>query len=337
MPEPMDLNALSDAIRRSRDAFVEQTEPHRPALWDYCLRLTGSPWDAEDLVQETMLRAFARLGNFWQPIRDGRAYLFRTATNTWIDGLRRARSEAVRRDVALDDLDAIPGAEAADAAVHAREALAHLVAALPPRQRVVLLLADVFEFRNREIGAMIGVTEGAVKALLHRARTTLRESRAAAADPAPTARRPVELSPEEQAILARFVDAFNRKDPDALLELLDADAATVIVGVAEEHGRDVIRDQSLAEEITNPTPQTAELGFLFGEPVVLVYTTPPDQPRTLGWIIRLGLSGGKICRWYSYYFTPELIRHAAAAIGVPASPAGYRYIFAGTAEPLPTP
>jgi RNA polymerase sigma-70 factor (ECF subfamily) len=147
----------------------------------------------------------------------------------------------------------------------------------------------------------------------------------------------VELSPKDEAILARFVDAFNRKDPDALLALLDADAAAVIVGVAEEHGRNVIRDQSLADELANPNPQIAELGFLFGEPVVLVYSAFPDQPRTLGWIIRLGLSGGRICRWYSYYFTPELIRHAADAIGVPASPAGYRYVLPGATEPLPTP
>ena len=89
MSEERDLQEFAPSVREVHDRFVEATERHRPALWDYCLRLTGSPWDAEDLVQETMLRAFARLSHVWQPLRDGRAYLFRIASNTWIASLRR--------------------------------------------------------------------------------------------------------------------------------------------------------------------------------------------------------------------------------------------------------
>jgi RNA polymerase sigma-70 factor (ECF subfamily) len=63
--------------------------PLRPDLHRYCLRLTGHLWDAEDLAQETMLRAFATLGSVHHSIQSPRAYLLRVATNTWIDALRR--------------------------------------------------------------------------------------------------------------------------------------------------------------------------------------------------------------------------------------------------------
>lgn len=314
------LDRMAAPLRALREEFYTLTEPHRPALWSFCLRLTGSPWDAEDLVQETMLRAFARLSNFWQPIADARAYLFRIASNTWIDGLRRGA-------VALDSLDETAEI-AADAdsslAADVSDALERLVALLPPRQRVVVLLAEVFGFTAREIGAMIGATEGAVRAALHRARETLRQGRDLAARPdagggsAPSA--------ESTRVLARFVDAFNRHDAEAILALLDADASTDIVHIGEEHGREVIGEQSLREGMESPVPQRAQLGQLAGEPVVLVYATIPGAGEALMWMIRLGIVDGKVCTWRAYFFTPELIRYAAEQLGVRATPAGYRYV-----------
>jgi RNA polymerase sigma factor (sigma-70 family) len=324
--ETVDLQEYAGHVRDVRGRFVALTEPHRPELWQYCLRLTGSAWDAEDLVQETMLRAFARLGNLWQPIRDGRAYLFRIASNAWIDAVRRARTAREADDAVPDDVTDEAAALGPEARVAAGQALARLVGLLPPRQRVVLLLADVFEFRNREIGAMIGVTEGAAKALLHRARATLRDHAAAAAGAAaPAAAAPAGPTPAEREVVAAFVDAFNRRDVDALVALLDAGASTDIVGVAEEFGRDVIREQSLTEGMASPIPQRAEPVVVSGRPVIAVYRMRPDGPRALMWLIRLDIDGRRVCRWTSWFYTPELIRHAAAELGVPAAPAGYRY------------
>ena len=311
------LERMAAPIRALREAFVALTEPVRPALWRYCLRLSGSPWDAEDLVQETMLRAFARLSNFWQPLDDPRAYLFRVASNTWIDALRRG---AVPLD-SLDDAPLPPAADDPSLAVDLSDALERLVALLPPRQRVIVLLVDVFDFTAREIGAMIGASEGAVRAALHRARERLRDAHDVAERPAgaPPSR-------EHRLVLARFVDAFNRRDAEAILALLDPDASADIVHVAEEHGRAVIGDQSLREGFASPVPQRAELGALAGEPVVLVFATAPGEEEALAWMIRLGIVGGAVCTWRAYYFTPELIRYAADQLGVRAAPAGYRYI-----------
>lgn len=313
------LDHMAAPLRALRDEFLALTEPHRPALWRFCLRLTGSPWDAEDLVQETMLRAFARLGNFWQPLADARAYLFRVASNTWIDSLRRGR-------VALDPLDETRELAANDdpsLGADVSDALERLVLLLPPRQRVIVLLSDVFDFPAREIGAMVGATEGAVRAALHRARETLRQGRDVAGGATAGERAAVA---GHARVLARFVEAFNRRDADAIVALLDADASADIVHVAEELGRDVIRDQSLREGLANPLPQRAELGELAGEPVVLVHADVPGEGEALSWMIRLGVAGGKICTWRAYYFTPELIAYAAERLGARAVTAGYRYL-----------
>jgi RNA polymerase sigma-70 factor (ECF subfamily) len=320
MTTPADLNVLSGPIRDARDQFIAATEPHRPELWRFCLHLTGSPWDAEDLVQETMLKAFVRLGGLWQPVQDHRAYLFRVASNTWIDGLRHA-GRRIQADSTIDE--SVPDTSTADADLpfEVTDAMAALIRHLPPRQRVALLLADVFGYPAAEIAAMLGVTAGAVKAMLHRARTTLSAVRT---EPMPDAPRPV--AADDDVLLRRFVDAFNRRDADALVALLHADASADIVGVAEEFGREVIRAQSLAEAMASSVRYVAEAGEVEGERVVLVHTEQPGGSLALTWIIRLEIGAGQILRWVSYYFTPELLTHVASLRGVPVTTHGYRYV-----------
>ena len=78
-----------EEVRQSRWAFLSRVEPHRPALYTHCRKLTRDPFDAEDLHQETLLRAFAQLSVRFEPIANPRAWLFRIATNLWIDTTRR--------------------------------------------------------------------------------------------------------------------------------------------------------------------------------------------------------------------------------------------------------
>jgi len=126
-------------------------------------------------------------------------------------------------------------------------------------------------------------------------------------------------------VLARFVDAFNRRDPDAIVALLDEHATAEIVGMAEELGREAIRDQSLGETFASAHAERAELGRLDGVPVVLVYGQQADGTEALTWVIRLEVVGERICTMRTYYYTPEWIRHAAALLHTSAAPAGYRY------------
>jgi RNA polymerase sigma factor (sigma-70 family) len=306
-----DLKQMGKPMRELHDHFANITEPVRPALWRYCLRLTGNAWDAEDLVQETLIKAFGRLRHYWQPL-DAKSYLFRIATNAWIDLQRKGR-------LPTSDLDEV--GEPASAEVDPGErwaAMEALVAALPPRQRVVLLLIDVFDFTAGEVAAMIGSTEGAVKAALHRARTLLRQQGAAAA--------PRNPKPAPSPLVQRFMDAFDRRDPDGIAALCFVDASCDIVGVAEELGLAEMRKNSLRETFLLPAPMRTIFGLVDGEGVVgvLVETAPGDW--RLDRVIRIEEVDGRLMRMRCYFFTPELIEHAAAQLGVPAITNGYRYI-----------
>src|SRR5262245_51110287 len=115
-------------VRAVRMQFLEQVEPYRRDLYRYCRGLTGSTWDAEDLVQESLLRAFAKLSELHWDVENPRAWLFLVATNVWRDRVRRSEP------------DALPGSwdEAAPEEplrAEVREALVELVRVLPAQER----------------------------------------------------------------------------------------------------------------------------------------------------------------------------------------------------------
>src|SRR5919204_3686989 len=87
-------DTLRDDLRTAWHRYIDMLVPLRPALYGYCRRLAGNAWDAEDLAQDTLLRAFGQWGVTYPPIRNPRAYLLRIATNVWIDTLRRRETEA---------------------------------------------------------------------------------------------------------------------------------------------------------------------------------------------------------------------------------------------------
>jgi RNA polymerase sigma-70 factor (ECF subfamily) len=87
-------DALRDDLRAAWHRYIDLLAPLRPALHGYCRRLAGNVWDAEDLVQDTLLRAFGTFGCVHVPVDNPRPYLLRIATNLWIDTMRRRGSEA---------------------------------------------------------------------------------------------------------------------------------------------------------------------------------------------------------------------------------------------------
>jgi len=219
---------------------ADQLQAHREALVGHCYRMLGSAAEADDAVQETLVRAWRALDRF-----DGRSslrtWLYRIATNVCLDAIGdRARRE---RPVALgpagtvhDDLverprthwlEPIPDAHALPADADPAERLAlrqsirlAFVAALqrlPPRQRAALLLAEVLGWPAAEIAQALETSVPAVNSALQRARATLAES-------APPETAPPGLTPAQESLLARYVDAFERYDVDALAALLREDA-----------------------------------------------------------------------------------------------------------------
>jgi RNA polymerase sigma-70 factor (ECF subfamily) len=217
-------------------------EPHRPALLGHCYRMLGSVVDAEDAVQETMLRAWKHLGTF-----DGRSslrtWLYRIATNVCLDErqarTRRARPmehgpAAVVAEVGptlperprshwlepVPDAAALPAdADPSELVVLKESIRLAFVAALqhlPPKQRASLLLADVLGWSAAEIAGSLDTTVASVNSALQRARATLAARRERAfGEPLPD---------EHEALVERYVDAFHRYDVDALTALLHEDA-----------------------------------------------------------------------------------------------------------------
>jgi RNA polymerase sigma-70 factor, ECF subfamily len=230
-------------------AFAALVERHRRELQVHCYRMLGSFDEAEDLVQETFLRAWRRRASFTFDGRSSlRAWLYRIATNACLDVLRSRPRRVVPQEVteAADPaaspappldvpwlqpypdrlLEPVAAAEEEPGAVVvARETieLAFLAAIqhLPPRQRAVLILRDVLGWSARETASLLEASVTAVNSALQRARATLRERLPARRTEWGRAAVPTE---EERALLRRYVDAHERADVDALAELLREDA-----------------------------------------------------------------------------------------------------------------
>jgi RNA polymerase sigma-70 factor (ECF subfamily) len=207
------------------DALPQLMAQMRPRLHRYCARMVGSAFDGEDVVQEALAKAALAFGDgVEQPER----WLMRIAHNAALDALRRRRREAARQGEAEVDEIADPGA-AADSRVAASASLAAFLA-LPPLQRGAVILSDVLGHPMAETTEVLGATEAAAKAALHRGRAALRRN--AAADFAP---RPI--SPAERARLRDYADRFNARDFDALRDLLAEDVRLDLADRARRDGR----------------------------------------------------------------------------------------------------
>jgi RNA polymerase sigma-70 factor (ECF subfamily) len=219
---------------------AERLEQYRRELTGYCYRMLGSIYDAEEAVQDTMLRAWRALATFED--RGGlRAWLYRIATNVCIDMLKGRSRRALPMDVvpvAIGELrrgDARPEAtwvqpapdrlvlpidgDPAERAVSRESVRLAFIAALQhlaPRQRAVLILRDVLRWRAAEVAALLDTSADAVNSALRRARTALA---GLDRDSAPS-----EPSAGDRELLVAYIDAFERHDIDALVTLLRDDA-----------------------------------------------------------------------------------------------------------------
>jgi RNA polymerase sigma-70 factor, ECF subfamily len=218
-----------------------QLERHRVELTAYSYRMLGSSFEAEDAVQETMIRAWRGYERF-----EGRAalrsWLYRIATNVCLDMLngreRRARPmdlgparEPVESNLytlpevtwiePVPDGLVVPEGDPADVAVARETIRLAFVAALqhlPPRQRAVLILCEVLRWKANEVAELLDTTVASVNSALQRARATLEASDVSSTDPAPA------MDESQRELLMRYVEAFERYDMDALTSLIQEDA-----------------------------------------------------------------------------------------------------------------
>lgn len=257
-PDLSEAVLLEAARQGDQIAFSRLIEPYRRELQVHCYRILGSLYEAEDLVQETMLRAWRRLDTY-EGRASFRAWLYKIATNACLDALDRQR---VRRALPLNAFPAsdpqaviappiqepvwlepfpdewlVETAAGPEARYLSGESvsLAFLAAlqTLPPRQRAVLILSDVLDGSAREVADMTGLTVSAVNSALHRARATLakqyrgRETESLAKDLGGTKdlSGAGKLADERtQLLLRRYVRAWETADVEGLVALLKEDA-----------------------------------------------------------------------------------------------------------------
>jgi RNA polymerase sigma-70 factor (ECF subfamily) len=224
---------------------VSLLEQHRPALTGHCYRMLGSVVDAEDAVQETLLRAWKAIDGFREQ-SSVKTWLYRIATNVCLDTLESSKRMRVRPMDAYEgpvavtdgltlatqprehwvepipDTLALPSADESDPAERMilkesiRLAFVAALQYLPPRQRAALLLTQVLGWSAAEAAETLGMSVAAVNSALQRARATLD-----ARNPAVV---PRALTKEQEQLLTRYVDAFERYDIEALSKLLHEEA-----------------------------------------------------------------------------------------------------------------
>jgi len=229
----------------SREDLDQRLEEHRLELRAYCYRMLASPFEAEDAVQETLIRAWKSFDSF-----EGRAslrsWLYRIATNVCLDMLRSSERRARPMDLGpagepvFENLHELPEttwlepvpdalvvadgdpAEVAVARDSLRLALVAALQHLPPKQRAALILCEVLQWKAAEVAELLDTTVASINSALQRARATLDTLHLATGHPAPS--RQAELGDAERELLARYVRAFEAYDIDALTQLIHEDA-----------------------------------------------------------------------------------------------------------------
>ena len=304
-------------------SFVDSTEPFRRDLHRYCRRMTRSVWDAEDLVQETMLRCFGSLRGRDAEIRNPRSFMFRTATHVWIDAVRRRETESTNAEQVARH-HAAPAERPAGAA---RDAGVALFSGLPPQERAAVVLKDVLGFSLAEIAEILETTTGAVKSALHRARNHVQ---AEGRDMAPRS------EPPSTELVDRFVEAFNALDIPALTDLLLENVTAEVVGIGSMQGRDraVSRDGWVQKSLFGHEPwaldaqkparrQRAERRVYLGEPIIVVWMAR-DQGESVEWLVRIEEEDGRVARIRDYCVCPETEAVVTESLGLPLRDWGYR-------------
>jgi len=300
------MTALSSTFckekRESKNNFLKEITNYRSDLFKYCRKLTNNPWDAEDLVQETLACSYGKLADKHAGITNIKAYLFKMATNQWIDWCRRSKVQF--------DSELVPETPYYMGNVYeVKDTLSSLVNFLPPKERVALVLSEAFESTNKEIAEILGTTEGAIKSALNRGRLKLKSiSNHSKENILP-------FSLEQEKIVNMAVDAFNRRDLEAFGQLFISNAIGNAPGCFFETNLEEIKKGSLFHTLNNhdgtplPSAYKAETLKINGDVLFVIF-----NKGIIDDIWKFSTDEGKIERFDCYYCCPEVLNEVATLL-----------------------
>jgi RNA polymerase sigma-70 factor (ECF subfamily) len=301
------------SVATAQPSTAGELEQYRRDLTGYCYRMLGSAFEAEDAVQETMLRAWRSLERF-----EGRSslksWLYRIATNVCLDALggreRRARPMDLgpAREPLFENLAELPEVtwitplptpdELAEQRETLRLAFVAALQHLPPRQRAALILCEVLKWQASEAAELLETSVASINSALQRARATLGEADTSA---------PAELDEDDRAMLERYVAAFEDYDIDRLTELLHEDAVQSMPPYTLWlQGRDDIFTWWFGPGLGCKGSKLVPVGLANGMPAWGQYKPSPDGGREPWALIVPAVSEGRIVELTFFLDTQRL-------------------------------
>ncbi|MDI2586206.1 sigma-70 family RNA polymerase sigma factor [Psychrobacillus sp. NEAU-3TGS] len=290
-----------DEARKLRYEFEEIVLVYSSDLWNYCKYVTGSAWDGEDLYQETMIKSFGLLPQRWSEITDKKYYLFKVATNTWLDQCRK-----LKREIGTLDEVPEPSLDFSDRLI-LEEILISLESNLTIKQTAAFLLLDIFQFSADEVAGIVQSTPGGVYSSVQRARRKI------ASLDFSESKTKIDTQSHNVTIQA-YLEAFNNGDLNSMLRLFSDQAQNEAFFGFQEFSKEEMRKGSLRFGLPGHTAIEIEL---WGKPVIIVLTNNDHSPEIHDIQIQ-EIENGKIVSHKSYFFRKEFILAAAEELGIKA-------------------
>jgi RNA polymerase sigma-70 factor (ECF subfamily) len=288
-------------MAEARERFMVLVSEVRPDLHRYCTRMTGSVFDGEDVVQETLAKAYYALAEM-ETLPALRPWLFRIAHNAALDYLRRYEHRHVD---SVADLELVAGMNAASEPEERGpdgervEAALSVFAALPPVQRSALALKDVLGLSLEETAATMEISVAAVKGALVRARANV------AATGAPGAPR---TAVGDMARLRRYAELFNARDWEALRALFAEETKLDVVSRVHRRGRAASQYFDRYAEVASTEDLRAEAGWVAGVAVLAIYR-PASSPLP-AYFVQLDWRDGRVLHVRDFRYVPYIVAEA---------------------------
>jgi RNA polymerase sigma factor (sigma-70 family) len=291
-------DAVLPELQEARTRFLQLVAELRPELHRYCARMTGSIADGEDVVQDTLARAYYELSAL-KELPAMRSWLFRIAHNRALDSLKRYDRRMGEPLEAIEDftIDNKAEADAAIAREQAVQAAMSRFLELAPAQRSCVILKDVLDHSLEEIAELLGLTLPAVKAALHRGRTRLREL----AQMSTTTTR---TQPHSETLL-NYAALFNARDWDGVRALLLEDVKLDVVSMIRRVGRDQVG--TYFTNYSRMRDWRLVPAWLDGREVLAAFRGQETQPA---YFVEVTIRDGGVAAIRDFFHVPYIVQEA---------------------------